>query len=154
VTPRKAGPPAGNREAQRPEALVEGRLAPSSDILGEIMAIAAAGRRVVARGDLTHRERLLVILELAERSRASAWPYASAHALWAGIKHFLGEADEPDHGADPVEQALARLHRRGYDRCPECRRPILAGQIERQRILRHSAVDEALRREQEARRAS
>ncbi len=125
----------------------------------EIRALRRAARGAVRRPDLTNHERLRAIVELAERARASDWPWAAQTAVWEEIRDFLTEltgeewmrrpSDYPEVPGDPVERACRALAARGLDRCPECRRPLPGEQeLERWTDLRRASVDEAMQREE------
>jgi hypothetical protein len=127
-------------------------------VLEVISDLRRAARHAVRRPDLTDRERLGVIVELARRARESGWPWAAQTAVWTEVRDYLADASGeewmrtplsyPTVPAPPVEVAARRLRARGLVTCPECRLPVADERtLERWRTIRAAAVDEALRKE-------
>jgi hypothetical protein len=116
----------------------------------EVQVLRRAARAAVREAEWSPGTKRSVIVELARRARSAAWPWAAQQAVWLEARAFLGFPLEPGPilPPDSMTTACQSLVARGYGRCPCCRRILpTEDELERLRVLRSAAVDEARRRE-------
>jgi hypothetical protein len=148
---------AESRPEGRPTATGDS-LPDGSDAVEEVRVYQRTARRIVRDPRLTFIQATMAILNLIRQARSSEAPELTIAAIWSEASDFVSSGDRPlDREAlveelaahDIVDRALRGLLRDGYVRCPECTRLLPdERELDRQRYLRRSALEDALLREE------
>jgi hypothetical protein len=142
---------ASSRRRLEPAGATEPPPDPVADgVLAQIREFRRAARLIVRAEHGTIRQKLVALVNLAERARRSAAGDLALEAVAVESLGFVrGQPREVPPTSDPVEAACRRLLSQGLIRCPTCRRSLPdERELDRWQRLRLEAIEEARRFEE------